>query len=147
MAVNNMPPLVHYDYEALEEIPCTCSLCTGYRSALTACRESVPATEGHKFRCRCKACRARKTAERARLAASNRRDTYSELSWISAQYKWRETFLRWAAARICRDDWKPSLWWCRDGERLSLGSWLESWLEDDATEENLVSVERLLKGE
>jgi len=106
----------------------------------------VEVTAEHKFRCRCVQCLERKRAERAFLMISNKRDTYSELSWISKPHKWRERFLTWAWTNITNKDWKNHYFWSHEAERKSLESWLEDWLEDDKTVDTLASSQRLLSG-
>ena len=136
-------PYEHYNYEALENT-CRCKLCSNLAAARAAHGGIASEARGHKFRCSCAKCKAVKKSEREILVLSNRRDTYSELSFISSGRTWRNTFLNWAWGRVANPEWGDAYFWIHDAERKSLGSWLEDWIDEDDTVDRHMSCQKVL---
>lgn len=78
------PPLNHYDYRILD-IECRCQVCHDWRMKQQAFQKLVPPTAGHARNCACHDCWVKMRARSAYIAASNRRDLYSESSWHASQ--------------------------------------------------------------
>ena len=127
-------PVQHFDYTVMDQRPgaCFCKLCKDFRATRARATKLEVDTADHPQRCRCNTCREKRSVQFAALAASNRRDTYSELTYLANEMPWRDTFLLWAFKRIAFPtdiQKKSNHWWQRSVEQKSLGSWLEDWLE------------------
>jgi hypothetical protein len=127
--------LDHFDYPDLDEKLCPCTLCLKMRALNAYLAEAVTATSEHKGMCACDECKERGKRARAALAWSNRRDTYSEMSFLVQDKTWRTSLLRWLFAEVTKPRADPSLtgrsdhWWIYEAEQKSLAEWIEDWLE------------------
>jgi len=131
-----MPSLEHWDYDELdgEAKPCRCFLCVGARSTRLQREDAQRLREGQPFISVTPETDAWKRKIRAHLEAQNKRDLYSELSFLLRGYTWKTEVLKWVLEKILDLNWRHPYWWVRDTELKSLGSWVEDWYEETRNE-------------
>jgi hypothetical protein len=133
MLMADRPTADHYDYE-VNEVVCRCRLCTDYQQAKTA-YETVKQQRGrhHRF-CRCEACTAAKSRFVDYLAALNRLEIYSEMSYVLAsaprQHPLSGECLQWAYTKILDPDYRGLTWWALSSDRRTLRSWIDDFQKD-----------------
>jgi hypothetical protein len=133
MLMADRPTADHYDYE-LNEVVCRCRLCTDYQQAKTA-YETVKQQRGrhHRF-CRCEACTAAKSRFVDYLAALNRLEIYSEMSYVLSSaprpHPLSGVCLDWTYNKILDPDYRGLTWWALSSDRRTLRSWIDDFQKD-----------------
>lgn len=133
MLATTNPPLIHFNYSETET-KCGCSLCTRYRDARTS-YETVREQRGrhHRF-CRCAACASAKDRFVDYLAAQNRLEIYSELSYVLTStdkpHPLAAECLRWVYGKIEDPDYRSHIWWALSSDRRLMKSWIEDFQLD-----------------
>lgn len=126
-----LPGFDHYDYDELDDParPCGCCLCQNVRVLAEKRRAARADREGQAFVADTDESIEWRRAMREHLAASNKRDLFSECCFLFRQERWRDEFLTWLLGRIQDSTWRTPYWWVREAEIKSLGSWVEDWFE------------------
>lgn len=137
MLICDSPPLEHFDYDELEDenSQCGCVLCTAYRDSLAEFTYYSAICSRHKRTCKCTYCKERNSSQIVHMAALNKRDTYSELSFVvnrrmdeSAHTHLVGTqFLQWIYNRMIDKAWKTEGWWAIQASNFTLQDWIEQW--------------------
>lgn len=104
-------PLAHFDYDDISD--CGCSLCSDYRRLMKAYHATLKYTVGHKKRCRCAPCLEMKHARMLFVAASNKRDVYSEFSFMMRASPSGLRFMEWLMGFIETYNQSPGWWYSR----------------------------------
>ena len=123
---NNHPPVAHYNYDELED-DCHCPLCESYRESVKHLMECRRMTRRHPVTCTCWTCNNKRQAALDAVVAINKRDLYSELSYLTSGHKLGATFLRWIYDRITDENFRSPQWWATDVNRIALKSWMDTW--------------------
>jgi hypothetical protein len=131
----NQPPRIHYNYDELET--CPCFLCVRSRTMGEVIgrvrsenddgemvgpmgrgygQTTVPAWQYAEI-------------QRRYAIATNKRNLYCELSWLTRNKTWQEQFLSWVLDRIDDPKWASEGFWSNRCEIKSLGSWVADWYE------------------
>lgn len=122
----NKPPIVHFNYDDLDE-NCHCALCSEYRSTVAHYIQRRRDTRKHSAECDCFMCVSKQAAILEMRVASNKRDIYSELSYLTSAHRLGAEFLRWVYARMTDESFRGPEWWANDSMRLSLRAWMDEW--------------------
>ena len=125
------PPIDHFNYDELHN--CPCHLCEGERrlGAEAQDKRILLEEEGERFGPDVPPEKRYEPISIAFLAQSNRRDLYSELSWLTQGRGWRAQFLRWVLDRIEDHEWHGEPWWAWRSQTRTLGSWIKEWYDTD----------------
>lgn len=118
----------HFNYDELDD--CPCFLCRDVRVLAEGREAARKLQEGQIFLSTTAESTDWKRAMRAHLAASNKRDLFSECAFLFRNEIWSENFLGWLIAKIKDPDYRTAYWWVRDAELKNLASWVEDWYED-----------------
>ena len=117
----------HFNYDAL--VDCGCWLCRGQRQLEAEAEATLLPVADHVYRCPCTGCAASRKAKTRLIAHANKRDAYSELSFVSQDRSWAPLLLAWMLSRV-RDPTTKEWWWAYRAERTTIGAWISSWFED-----------------
>lgn len=79
--MGNLKAVDHYDYPVLDS-SCACSVCTDWRIKRDAYQAALAPVVAHNRSCRCAGCRSMRSLRTVYHASVNRRDLYSEMSWL-----------------------------------------------------------------
>jgi len=127
MPTEGSPPLVHFNYERTETA-CRCNLCTGYRQAREMYKELKGARGRHHRFCRCKACTSVKDRFVDYLAAQNRLEVYSEMSYVLTAtpkpHHLAADCLRWLYSKTQDPEFRDQLWWALSSDNRTLRTWM-----------------------
>ncbi len=63
----------------------------------------------------------------ALLANANKRDLYSELSFLTHDKRDGEEFLAWVLDKVSGTNYKGMGWWANHSAKLTLGHWILTW--------------------
>lgn len=131
-------PIEHFNYDDLDE-HCECPLCLAYREAQRVDAEIRESSVGHRPDCHCTSCQNRKDAHIGLLAATNKRDIYSELSYLACKSKYQSDFMRWIGIRVLAPDFPrakiSTMWWAYQAANHSLRWWADEWLRANIPQE------------
>lgn len=58
---------------------------------------------------------------------TNKRDIYSELSYLTSGHKFGATFLGWVYQRMIDENFKPPHWWADTAASITLRGWMNEW--------------------
>jgi hypothetical protein len=132
----NRPPDEHFNYDELEK--CPCSLCV--RSRVTGSVMARVRTEndegemvgpmGRGYEQTTVTAWQYAEIQRRYAIATNKRNLYCELSWLTRNKKWRPIFLTWVLGKIEDKNWASEGFWSNRCEIKSLGSWIEDWYNE-----------------
>lgn len=120
------PPTVHFNYDDLDE-KCHCALCSEYRSTLAHYIRRRKDTKGHSATCDCFMCVSKQAAILEMRVASNKRDIYCELSYLTNQHRLGSQFLRWVYAKMTDEKFRGADWWANSSMQLTLRNWMDQW--------------------
>lgn len=62
--------------------------------------------------------------------ANNKRDIYSELSYLASGHKMGENFLGWVYRRITDEKFKTLEWWAEIAGQIPLRNWMKEWQDE-----------------
>lgn len=138
------PPICHFDYDELEQQghECDCYLCDQYREALDTYTHYLDVCRGHSRSCSCYLCTQKNKATITYLAALSKRDTYSELSFLTNHRPLGPQFLDWMYDRMTDNRFNSEAWWAIRAPMLMLQEWIERFHEKCLTPD-LVAVSGL----
>lgn len=122
------PSYEHYNYDDLD-VDCKCCLCLGYFTAREVHHVLLTDTSDHKWRCPCAVCKEKRKAYMTLLATANKRDLYSELSFLTHDKRDGEEFLRWVLDKVT-SKYKGMGWWANHSAKLTLGHWILQWADE-----------------
>lgn len=118
-------PLEHSDY-SYTDADCCCEICTDWRQKLEVIQAALKTTDGHRRNCYCDNCKKMRKAKAAYLAALNRRDFYSEMSWHAGHYTsgLAIEMMNWVHDQLSS---KTDGWWYVASSRVMVGDWLDKF--------------------
>jgi hypothetical protein len=130
MLLTDAPPTIHFNYDEMD-LACRCQLCTGFIEAKTLYEATKDDRAKHHRYCRCDSCVGHKERLLAFLAASNKREIYSEISYALMAAPEPHTLaaacLRWLYEKILDPDYHNTSWWALQADRRLLRSWIEDF--------------------
>lgn len=123
------PPIEHFDYDELGKTgeECQCPLCEAYRSTYEVYDNFNRINKYHKPGCACYVCSQKTEAQLSYLAALCKRDTFSELSYLTHQHRLGPTFLGWIYDRMQDRDFHSEAWWAIKAPAITLQTWMNLW--------------------
>lgn len=122
------PGPIHFNYDELD-IDCKCRLCSDYFDAREVHQYLAAETVDHKWRCGCAMCKEKRKAYMTLLATANKRDLYSELSFLAHDKRDGDGFLLWTLDKVT-SRYKGMGWWANHSAKLTLGHWILLWAEE-----------------
>lgn len=114
-------PLNHSDYSQIDS-DCDCQICRNWREKLQILNQSLSRVSGHHKSCFCNNCVVMWRDRTSYLAALNRRDLYSEMSWYSEDRPDGSALMKWITEQI--HDYSDK-WWSERGGKITIGEWME----------------------
>lgn len=130
MSSPDFPPIVHFDYDETEA-NCRCRLCDDYRQAKIVYQAARVERSKHHRVCKCEMCAHHLSSLMQHLAASNKREVYSELSFVLA---WGPSpdprageCLRWFYGRAFDLDYRKPMWWAISSGHRTLRAWINAF--------------------
>jgi hypothetical protein len=130
MLTDDRPPEIHFNYEE-NETKCRCRLCTGYQDARAA-YETVKEQRGphHRF-CKCERCIIVKERFVDYLAALNRLETYSEMSYVLTAaprpHPLSGECLGWTYGKTQDPSFRTRMWWALSSDQRTIRSWINDF--------------------
>lgn len=128
MPWSDEPPIEHFNYDVMD-VDCRCRLCDDYRQAKQTYEGTKRERSRHSRFCRCEHCIGHRDRLVDFLAASNRRETYSELSFILASgpvpHRQARECLRWFYGLATDADYNTRTWWALNSPQCTLSKWME----------------------
>lgn len=123
------PPIEHFDYDEMEEpgSVCECPLCEAYRTTYEMYDNISKIAKHHKAGCSCYMCSQKTEAQIAYLAALSKRDTFSELSYLTHEHKLGSIFLGWIYDRMSDAKFHSDAWWAIKAPAVTLQTWMDIW--------------------
>jgi hypothetical protein len=140
MPLIDRPDVLHFDYEETEA-DCHCRLCNDYRQA-KAEYETIKALRAkhHRF-CRCASCSTHRDLFVAYLAAANKREVYSELSYLLVSppkpSRLAGECLNWVYTKIVDPAYHNTLWWALSSDRRMLRTWITDFQSEWGSQRGL----------
>ncbi len=114
----------HYDYDELND--CACLFCRAFRLSKDAYYRSFTHSSSHGQECYCPLCTETKNQRLKFIAASSKRDLYSEFSFSMRDKPDREEFMIWLSHFILTLD-KSDGWWQSRSQDMPKEFWLRAW--------------------
>lgn len=114
---------VHYS-ESIET--CECVLCRDWRVRRDEANRVSPFMEGHARDCACTQCRVGRQVRFGFLAATNRRDLWTETSYyvaVNKEFKKHGKQVLLALKSEIESPRRTTAWWAIEGGRYPLGFW------------------------
>lgn len=99
----------HYNYPILDA-SCMCDICTDWRLKREAYLNAQAPVDRHNRSCRCDDCRLMRRVRTVYHAAVNRRDLYSEMSWLVRDLPEGSNVMTWLKGEMARPD-RGDGWW------------------------------------
>lgn len=127
--IPKLPSLNHYNYDNLDG-SCNCALCKDWRDCTDAYTSHLEKEPAHVWQCDCHTCKEKTKAYNALLCASMKRDTYSELSFITDAHPDKGPFLAWVWRATQYKGRKKTFsqgWWLDQGQKVPMFWWLSKW--------------------
>lgn len=121
----NKPAVAHFNYDDLDN--CSCALCTSARDAEDYYSDRRANSRGHALDCKCFICKQKREAMTERLAATAKRETYSELSFLTCEHRLGPQFLEWVYDNISNPKYRSNEWWASHGYYRMLQEWMTEW--------------------
>lgn len=118
-----VPTNLHWNYDELNRVNCQCQLCVDWRSKLQVYRDAAIDTFGHHRSCICQRCKHFRRSGSAYYAAQNRRNTASELAYLTRNERYASGFFNWFKSEIGSGKYTDS-WWRDKGDSRPLATWL-----------------------
>ena len=114
---------VHYS-ESIET--CGCVLCRDWRVRREEAERITPFMEGHERDCACAACRVGRQVRFGFLAATNRRDLWTETTYyvaVNKEFRQHGKHVLLALKSEIENPKRSLGWWANEGGRLPMGWW------------------------
>lgn len=124
-------PLEHADYPLLDQ-RCACSICIDWRDKKAIFDAALQIVISHQRTCKCAECKVMRRAGTAYHASNNRRDLYSEMSYLVGGKKWGHHAMRWLENEI-KDPARTDGWWQGRAPYYSMASWLNRFVHSATT--------------
>jgi hypothetical protein len=133
MQLTDHPPIIHFNYDETDA-SCRCSLCTGFRAAKIQYESVRRERAKHHRYCKCDDCAVHKQSLYTYLAASNKREIYSELSYVlmskDKPHRLAVKCLQWAYEKILDPDFRNTRWWALNSDQRLLRRWMEDFQDE-----------------
>ena len=129
--MSHLPKLNHFNYDELD-VNCNCGLCSAERRTGAEYSKFLCDNVQHSWTCQCETCKIRNKLYENYLIAGIKRDTFSELSYLTQDHTERGPFLAWVWRATQKEDSTTSktfsrTWWLNQGMIATLGWWLDKW--------------------
>jgi hypothetical protein len=113
---------LHFDYPAIDDT-CDCLLCVDWRAKRAVYAQLLSVVDNHPRSCMCGDCAAMRRVRTSYHAAVNKRDLWSEMTYLANGKAWGEFVLSWLGSEI-NDPKRGDGWWEGRAPYYSLGYWL-----------------------
>lgn len=108
MEIGNAP--AHYDYPVLDA-SCACGICVDWRIKREEYHALLRPVEHHNRSCSCDGCKKMRKVRTVYHAAVNRRDLYSEMSWLVRDLPQGPAVMGWLANSEMQRPDRGDGWW------------------------------------
>lgn len=134
-------PLDHFD--VLDNDPCSCSICLGWRRAKQVADKAAVKRPPHLPTCNCAACAPTRRARYHLQAMNVRRDLWIEASYHASMHRYGRSYMEWLALDVAaiRDRYA---FWANEASRLPLSYWFERF--EHAIKTGVVTVTGAVSG-
>lgn len=124
------PGYTHFNYD-ITDGSCKCKLCEDVRETRAEVGRTYPLRSGQTYGSPSPENMAWRSAVSRHVAASNRREVYSEICFLLTweNIPWKNRCLDWIFHTTFRDAYAVDYWWVQCGEERPLGIWIEEWWE------------------
>lgn len=124
------PGYNHFNYDLIEG-SCKCRLCEDVRKFRNEVDVAAPKREGQTYGSASTENMAWRSAISRHVAASNRREVYSEICFLLTweNMPWKKRCLDWLFDIAFSGPYAVDYWWVQCGEERPLGIWIEEWWE------------------
>lgn len=119
--LSSAPPQ-HFDYSSIDD-RCDCLLCVDWRAKRAIYLQLQSIVLGHRRSCMCKDCKEMRRVRTSYHAAVNKRDLFSEMSWLAHGKAWGAFVMQWLNGEINRPE-RGDGWWEGRAPYYSMAYWL-----------------------